>query len=237
MNGLQEKMLSRITADFQVLAKVVLRQQGNIQQLFEDNDNDILYAEISNDEHIIDSLEVKIRNEVINTIVLYSPRATNLRMIISYYDMTAYLERIGDLMLNIAQFIQKTDLKDEIFLVYKPIFFKMLTLARKMTQNAIFAFTCADIQLARETIEMDNEVDQLHHDICDSLCSQFSGRTLTGQNMTDILSVNGISYNMERIGDNATDIAEAAIYLVEGKNIKHWNNPNKEEILEAGSEG
>lgn len=113
----------------------------------------------------------------------------------------------------------------------------MLTLAGNVTQNAIFAFTCADIQLARETIEMDNEVDQLHHDICDNLCSQFSGRTLTGQNMTDILSVNGISYNMERIGDNATDIAEAAIYLVEGKNIKHWNNPNKEEILEAGSEG
>lgn len=237
MSGLHEKMLSRITTDFQVLVKVVLRQQENIKQLLEDNKNDALYTEINNDELIIDSLEVKIRNEVINTIVLYSPRATNLRMIISYYDMTAYLERIGDLMLNIAEFLQKADLQGEIFKVYKPKFLKLHALTGNMTQNAIFAFTCADIQLARETIETDNEVDRLHHDICNSLRSQFSEKTLTAQNMSDILTVNGMSYNMERIGDNATNIAEAAIYLVEGKNIKHWDNPNKEEILEAGSEG
>lgn len=237
MSGLQEKMLSRITADFQVLAKVVLRQQENIKQLLENNKDDALYTEINNDEHIIDSLEVKIRNEVINTIVLYSPRATNLRMIISYYDMTAYLERIGDLILNIAKYLLKVDLQGEVFEIYKPKFLKMLALTGNMTQNAIFAFTCADIQLARETIEMDHQVDQLHHAICDSLRSQYSERTLTAQNMTDILSVNGMSYNMERIGDNATNIAEAAIYLVEGKNIKHWDNPNKDEVLEAGSEG
>ncbi len=237
MSGLQEKMLSRITADFQVLAKIIFRQQENIKQLLENNNDDALYTEINNDEHIIDSLEVKIRNEVINTIVLYNPRATNLRMIISYYDMTAYLERIGDLMLNIAQFIQTSDLKSEIWQIYKAKFLKMFALTGNMTQNAIFAFTCTDIQLARETIEMDNQVDQQHHDICNQLHSQFSGRVLTAQNMTDILSVNGISYNMERIGDNATNIAEAAIYLIEGKNIKHWDNPNKDEILQAGSEG
>ena len=44
------------------------------------------------------------------------------------------------------------------------------------------------------------------------------------------------SYNIERIGDNATNIAEAAIYLIEGKNIKHWPKPD-EDLLLAGSEG
>ena len=38
------------------------------------------------------------------------------------------------------------------------------------------------------------------------------------------------------IGDNATNIAEAAIYLIEGKNIKHWPKPD-EDLLLAGSEG
>ena len=36
--------------------------------------------------------------------------------------------------------------------------------------------------------------------------------------------LSGMSYNIERIGDNATNIAEAAIYLMEGKNAKHIHN-------------
>lgn len=32
------------------------------------------------------------------------------------------------------------------------------------------------------------------------------------------------------------NIAEAAIYLIEGKNIKHWPKPD-EDLLLAGSEG
>ena len=117
MNNFNEKILSRITDDFQVLAKVVLRQQNHIASLLDNNKDEALYAEINNDERIIDSLEVKIRNEVINTIVLYNPRATNLRMIISYYDMTAYLERIGDLLLNISNFMQHVDIQGKIFVL------------------------------------------------------------------------------------------------------------------------
>lgn len=236
MSELQKKMLSRITADFQVLSKVVLSQQERIRQMLEEG-NCTSLTEIDYNERIIDSLDVKIRNEVINTIVLYSPRATNLRMIISYYDMTAYLERIGDLILNIAQFIQEMDTQGEIFKKYSPLFLKMLASAGNMTQNAIFAFTCADMQLAQETIDTDDQVDKLHDDICNSLCLQYADRALTSQEMADLLSVNSISYNMERIGDNASNIAEAAIYLIEGKNVKHWDHQNEGDILEAGSEG
>ena len=102
MPTLKEKVFSRITEDFQVLAKIVIRQLNLTKQLMDDNHKEEIYTEINNNERIIDSIEVKIRNEVINMIVLYSPRATNLRMIISYYDMTAYLERIGDLILNVS---------------------------------------------------------------------------------------------------------------------------------------
>ena len=107
MPTLKEKVFSRITEDFQVLAKIVIRQLNLTKQLMDDNHKEEIYTEINNNERIIDSIEVKIRNEVINMIVLYSPRATNLRMIISYYDMTAYLERIGDLILNVSHFMKK----------------------------------------------------------------------------------------------------------------------------------
>lgn len=236
MTTLKEKVFNKITEDFQVLAKVVIRQIDLTFQLMDDNENEKIYTEINNNERIIDSMEVKIRNEVINTIVLYSPRASNLRMIISYYDMTAYLERIGDLILNISHFLKKTDIRNTFFGEYKHLLVKMLKLTENMTQNAIFAFTCEDIQLAKDTIEMDDLADELHHFIGNALPENCSGKTLSRQQMADALNINSMAYNIERIGDNATNIAEAAIYLIEGKNIKHWDNP-EDNTLEAGSEG
>lgn len=236
MSNLKEKVFSRITDDFQVLAMIVIRQQTHIKQMVEDNRDEDIYTEINNNERIIDSLEVKIRNEVINTIVLYSPRATNLRMIIAYYDMTAYLERIGDLILNISHFLHKTDINGPLFAGYKNDLAKMLSLTESMTQNAIFAFTYEDMQLAKDTIESDDQVDNLHHGIVFQLQNNCAGKILSQQDMTDALAINSMSYNIERIGDNATNIAEAAIYLIEGKNIKHWDKPEGN-ILLAGSEG
>ena len=236
MTTLKEKVLSRITENFEVMAKVVIKQINLTKTLMEENRDEEIYTEINNNERIIDSLDVKMRDEVINTIVLYSPRATNLRMIMSYYDMTAYLERIGDLLINIAGFLRKIAIHNPLFGQYKENLLNMLTLTENMTQNAIFAFTCEDARLARDTIEMDNLVDACFHKIGSTLPQDCSGQPLDSQQITDALSINSMSYNIERIGDNATNIAEAAIYLMEGKNIKHIGNHN-EETLTAGSEG
>ena len=45
--------------------------------------------------------------------------------------------------------------------------------------------------------------------------------TLTAEEMEGMLSVFGIANNLERIGDQATNIAEAVIFVTEGKDIKH----------------
>lgn len=221
METLKEKVFSRITADFQVMAKMVILQLDQTRLLFENNRQENIYAEIGHNERIIDSMDVKIRDEVINTIVLYSPRATNLRMIISYYDMTAYLERIGDLLLNISNFLKKTDIQGTLFSAYKNKLSNMLRLTKDMTQNAIFAFSCEDIRLAQETIDSDDQTDRIFHEIGEDLPSRCSGRPLSSQELTDALCISSMAYYIERIGDNATNIAEAAIYLIEGRNIKH----------------
>lgn len=236
MNTIREKFFEKIAADFQVMSKMVIKQINLTHELLENNQNDILYDEMNHNERILDGLEVKMRDEVINVIVLYSPRATDLRKIMSYYDMTSYLERIGDLLMNIAGYSQKMHLEGAIFLKFKDRLTKLLAVSENMTQNAIFAFTCEDNRLAKETIELDNIADTLYHEIGLTLQSSCSGVSLDQQQLTDILCINGISYNMERIGDNATNIAEAAVYLMEGKNIRHSNRQNKD-ILLAGSEG
>ena len=63
MPTLKEKVFSRITEDFQVLAKIVIRQLNLTKQLMDDNHKEEIYTEINNNERIIDSIEVKIRND------------------------------------------------------------------------------------------------------------------------------------------------------------------------------
>lgn len=231
MNRLREKFFLRISQDFEVMSQIVVQQIHQTRRLLETNTLPEIYTEINNNEHIIDSLDVKIRDEIIHTIVLYSPRAGDLRKIMAYYDMTAYLERIGDLLVNISIFMNQADIGGTIFPLYKNPISKLWTIAENMVQNAIFAFTCEDNNLAKETISLDDTVDSLHQELVRNLRTQNATKTLKEQQLTDILSLNSISYNIERIGDNATNIAEAAIYLIEGKNIKHQGKEDTDILL------
>ncbi|MGL5683232.1 MAG: phosphate signaling complex PhoU family protein [Marinifilaceae bacterium] len=224
MNALSDKVFKNIKDDFAVISKIVLKQLQLAKSLTRVAPSEELIEEIYHNEHIIDSMEVKIRSEIINTIVLYSPRATNLRKIISYYDMTAYLERIGDLILNVSKFLRKSDVEGELFVHFEEQISALMCKSENMVQNAIFAFTCKDNHLAKETIEMDDAVDEMYHNLVRELQSYCCEKMLTQQQMIDTLSINSMAYNLERISDNATNIAESAIFLIEGVDIKHHEN-------------
>ncbi len=224
MTTLKEKVFNRITGDFMVLTREVFRQIDLIEKMLDKNKDEQVYQDIRANEHIIDSLEVKIRSEVINAIVLYTPRATNLRIIISYYDMTAYLERVGDLIMNMAHSLHNIDMQGPLFIEHRLQLEDMFQLAKSMIQNSINAFTKEESDLAKQVIELDNEVDEIYHSIGRDLPATQAGKTLTEQDLLDILAINAIAYNIERIADNATNIAESAIYLIQGRNIQHLDH-------------
>lgn len=231
MPTLKEKVFSRITNDFQVMTIEAFTQLDLLSKMMDNNQDETLYNSISNNELIIDSLEVKIRTEVINTIVLYTPRATNLRMIISYYDMTAYLERIGDLVLNIANFLKRANLKDPIFIHFREDLKLMLDTVVLMAKNALKAFTESEPEMAKDVIELDDKVDSLFYRISQELPKLYNNKQLSEQEITDVLIINSIAYNIERIGDHSTNIAEAAVYLIQGRNISHLDHQNEADEL------
>ena len=101
---------------------------------------------------------------------------------------------------------------------------EQLVHVNEMIKNAIFAFTCEDEELARQIIAQDDAVDANHREITQSIPRLFAGQTMTEQDMSDAQAISNMSYNIERIGDNATNIAETAIYLMDGKNAKHIHN-------------
>ena len=54
-----------------------------------------------------DKMEIKISDKIMNTIVLYQPVASDIRKIFACYRIIISLERIGDMVVNIMNFIQK----------------------------------------------------------------------------------------------------------------------------------
>ena len=221
MATIRGKFIEKINEDFELLSTIVLRQTEHVLHLMDDNRDEQRYKDINENEKLIDGLEVKIRDEVINSIVLYNPRASDSRKIISYHDMTTYLERIGDLLLNIADFLHVVNFQGVLYPSFQRILREQVETVKEMTQNAIFAFTYEDEDLAKSIIHGDDLVDQRHLEIIHGLPSLFVGKAVSEQDMLDALSLSNMSYNIERIGDNATNIAESAIYLMEGKNAKH----------------
>jgi len=223
METIKSKYLERLLADFELLSEIVLKEMSIIRILFEKGKDLTLCEEIERSEKIIDSMDVKIREEVINAIFLFNPKAMDLRKIISYHDMTIYLERIGDLILNISTFVKENDWESDVYTELKTMLSKMLKHAEKMVSNAVYAFSCEDNSRAYQTIATDDKVDELFKDINLKLQQSFAGRILTENELKMLMSINSISYNIERIGDNATNLAESAIYLMEGKDIRHGN--------------
>ncbi len=222
MDTIKLKYLEKIAGNFQLLSELVLRQLSNTRMVL-DQSEDHIYEEIEKNEVLIDSLDVRMREEVLNGILLFSPKAMDLRKIMAYHDTTKYLERIGDLILNVSHFLKKTDLSRPGFPEFKKALSSMMKGAEEMVRGAVYAFTFEDTFKAYQTIAADDKIDNKLKEITEQLHLVFQEKLLSSQDLFNITSINSISYNIERIGDNATNIAEVAVYLTEGKDIRHGN--------------
>jgi len=209
--------------DFELLAKTALTQLQITHKLLQDNSIASLYEEAEANEIILDRLEIKVREEAVFTIFQFNPKASDLRKIITYQDVTTNLERIGDMALNIIHFLKDTELSSPCLEESRRTIDKMSRRVGEMLRNALLSFSNEDSSLAYRAIAEDDEVDALFHQISVYLQDEFEGKTLTKEEIRNMIHTNAISHNLERIGDSATNIAEAAIYLTEGKDIRHGN--------------
>ncbi len=217
------KQLELLLNDFELLSKTALIQMQIATKLLEDNTIESLYEEAESNEIIMDRLEIKVREEVVFTIFQFNPIAADLRKIVTYQDITTNLERVGDMLLNIIHFLKKTDLSTPHFEGFKRLIAKMMKYSEEMLRNAVFSFSNEDARTAYQVIEEDDKVDELFRQISLTLQDTLSGKALDKHEIQSIIQINAISHNLERIGDSATNIAEATIYLTEGKDIRHGN--------------
>lgn len=221
MDTIRETYLARLTQEFNTMANLVLRQAQILKLQLAGDTSQALIDEMQNNETSIDTMEVKLRDDIVNSIVLYTPRAGDLRRIISYYDTVVDLERIADTLDSISRRMHYLNKQNSVYPDYKEYAVGLFELADNMLQNAVFAFLWADNTMARSVINSDEELDKIHRLSHKKLFEHEKTDSSHPHWLADILDLGRILYGMERIGDGATNIAEAVIFLSEGKDIRH----------------
>jgi phosphate transport system protein len=165
----------------------------------------------------VDAMEVEIESAALELLALQQPMARDLRFIIGAIKVTSDLERIGDHAVNIAQTAQRlVALRTTI--TPDPEIEDMARRARAMLGDAIDAFLRGDGALGRDVCARDDQVDTLHESVFRILLTHMMADPRTINPSLEYLLV---SRNLERVADLATNIGEDAVFLAEGKNIKH----------------
>jgi phosphate transport system protein len=168
-------------------------------------------------DHTLNQMEIDVEQLAIELLALQQPMARDLRFVIGAIKVSNDLERIGDHAVNIAQSSLRL-VTQHAQLVPDLEIEEMARRSRAMLSDALDAFVREDGELGRAVCRQDDAVDTLHDSVFRILLTHMLADARTINASIEFLLV---SRNLERVADLATNIGEDAVYLAEGKQIKH----------------
>ena len=215
--------INNIQKDFESLSNLVLEQLNLMEEIITSGKIDVdgeLLKKIKGNEKVIDKNEVKLSEAVVNTIVLYQPVASELRRIMACYRSVISLERISDLVVSITNFIKKIK-SPEVYDKLQEVLYNMTIQSIKMVRNSLLSFLNDDRDLAIWTLKNELVFDEANHKMLKKIISKTDTEESKKHLLMSIINIKEMMSNIERIADHATNIAEAAIYSLEGREIRH----------------
>ncbi len=223
MGTKKEQSILEIMNGFKDMADIVLLQLSLIEKLMTSGDpseQQELDVRIKKNENEIDKYEVSISDKFINTIVLYQPVASDIRKLVSVYRMTINLERIGDIVMNIAYALGTLRDSDE-YKAMSELILNMLLSGKIMVEKSLLSFVNSDTDYAIWTIKNDSVIDEMNRKLLINSISKAKMTEKTRKMLLSYAELKNIITNIERIGDHATNIAEATIYSLKGTDVRH----------------
>jgi phosphate transport system protein len=164
----------------------------------------------------IDQDEMDLHALVLRMLALRQPVAHDLRCLAATMRLITDLERVGDEAVNIAERAFREDSGAKRLAIEE--LSVMADAATDMLHLALQAFVSADDGHAGEVLARDEEVDQHCAHVMAAVTEWMSGH---GEHARSGLRAIAVAKYLERIADHATNIAEQAIFLVRGADVRH----------------
>jgi phosphate transport system protein len=166
------------------------------------------------DDARIDGRYLKVHAGVLSLLALQAPVGGDLRLVVAVLHVINGIERIGDQCANIAKLIALFDAQPcTIVTQIIARIVQMGALARDELAQARVAFATRDVELADTLAEQDHKVDRLQRAI-------FCLAVQAGEQphlREWAMSMTLVARALERIGDQALDIGEQAIFVATGQ--------------------
>jgi phosphate transport system protein len=210
-----DSALEELRKSVLMMASLTVRNLENARKGLFERDEDWCNTVIADDEEI-DTLEIQVDRDGIETMLRFHPVASDLRQVIAAMKMSVNLERIADQAVGIARRARKlnaTALLPETAEI-EPLFRH----AESMLLEAVKAYADQNTELARALKPRDRELDALNRNFANKLTELMPKRP---EHIQGYLELIFIARFLERIGDQATNIAEDTIFAVAAEDIRH----------------
>jgi len=169
-------------------------------------------------EKRVNASELKIDRDCENILAIYSPVAVDLRFVLAVLKINTNLERTGDIAEGIALLILDTEsaFKQELLDSTKVI--EMYHEAVQIVEEIFNAVDKDDSALARSIFRRDELLDEINQTANELITTYLKDHPEDTYQALNLLS---IIRRLERVGDQAENIAEKIIFYLEAKVIKH----------------
>lgn len=165
-------------------------------------------------EKQVNALRDEIEKRVLRLFALRQPMATDLRMTISALKVATDLERCGDLAKNIAY--RAGDLVEFAPLSLLRQVEALGAIVTKQLREVLDALSSGDVEPAIRVWRADDEVDERYNALIrDMLMSMTEDSSLVEPGVHILF----VAKNLERIGDHATNVAEAVHFMVTAEQL------------------
>ena len=166
---------------------------------------------------VVDLMEISVDRHCHGALARFRPIGSDLRFLATALKIVKDLERVGDLAGDICKHATKVfDNLPSKELVEAST---MARIAVRMLGRALDAFVNRDVDLAREVMADDDEVDRLHDLVFESLCTVMRRESDKIVSATNLLYISNF---LERVGDHSANIAEMVIFMVDGADVRHF---------------
>ena len=213
--GTFDEALSSLRNNVLMMAGLAERTLDRAVKGLLQRDDNLCTTAIADDEEI-DQLEKQIDKDGVDVLLRFQPVASDLRRVVAAMKLSPNIERIADQATNIARRARKLNRHPPLPEV--EIIVTIQAHAMAMFKDSVDAFAREDVDLGREVVARDKDLDYMN---------KMANRRLTDRMAQDPKQLRGylnlifVSRCLERVGDHATNIAEDAVYAAAAEDIRH----------------
>jgi len=180
-----------------------------------------LAREVLIKEKRVNSFELKIDRDCENIFALHCPVAIDLRFLLAALKINTNLERIGDIAAGIALYVVESSVNFDIDALEKTSLIRMYDEAINILTDTRTAFEKEDTVLARSIFKRDDVLDKINDNSPNTVAEIIKADI---NSLPEALYILSIIRKLERVGDQAKNIAEEIIFYVEAKILKHYES-------------